>query len=41
MLDVMVAHINYPNLKHNTQDSIEQVRSRSPRERSRSNFYTI
>jgi hypothetical protein len=27
--DVAVAQINYPNLKHNTQDSIEQVRGRS------------
>ena len=24
--DVAVTQINYPNLKHNTQDSIEQVR---------------
>ena len=27
--DVAVAQINYPNLKHNTQDSIEQARGRS------------
>ena len=27
--DVAVAQINYPSLKHNTQDSIEQARDRS------------
>jgi hypothetical protein len=27
--DVVVAQINYPSLKHNTQDSIKQVRGRS------------
>jgi hypothetical protein len=27
--DVAVAQINYPNFKHNTQDSIEQARGRS------------
>jgi hypothetical protein len=26
--DVAVAQINYPSFKHNTQDSIEQARSR-------------
>jgi hypothetical protein len=26
--DVAVAQINYPSLKHNTQDSIEQARGR-------------
>jgi hypothetical protein len=30
--DVAVAQINYPNLKHNTQDSIEQARGRSHEE---------
>ena len=28
----MVAQINYPSLKHNTQDSIEQARGRSHEE---------
>jgi hypothetical protein len=32
--DVAVAQINYPSFKHNTQDSIEQVRSRSHKEDS-------
>jgi len=32
--DVAVAQINYPSLKHNTQDSIEQVRGRSHEEGS-------
>jgi len=32
--DVAVAQINYPNFKHNTQDSIEQVRDRSRKESS-------
>jgi hypothetical protein len=32
--DVAVAQINYPSLKHNTQDSIEQVRGRSHKESS-------
>jgi hypothetical protein len=32
--DVAVAQINYPGLKHNTQDSIEQVRGRSHEEGS-------
>ena len=32
--DVAVAQINYPSLKHNTQDSIEQVRGRSHEESS-------
>ena len=32
--DVAVAQINYPNFKHNTQDSIEQVRGRSHEEDS-------
>jgi len=32
--DVAVAQINYPNLKHNTQDSIEQARGRSHEEGS-------
>jgi len=27
--DVVVAQINYPSFKHNTQNSIEQVRGRS------------
>ena len=27
--DVAVTQINYPNFKHNTQDSIEQARGRS------------
>jgi hypothetical protein len=27
--DVVVAQINYPSLKHNTQDNIEQARGRS------------
>jgi hypothetical protein len=27
--DVAVAQINYPSLKHNTQDSIEKARGRS------------
>jgi hypothetical protein len=30
--DIAVAQINYPNLKHNTQDSIEQARGRSHEE---------
>ena len=30
--DVAVTQINYPNLKHNTQDSIEQVRGWSHEE---------
>jgi hypothetical protein len=30
--DVAVAQINYPNFKHNTQDSIEQARGRSHEE---------
>ena len=30
--DVAVAQINYPSLKHNTQDSIEQARGRSHEE---------
>ena len=30
--DVAVAQINYRSLKHNTQDSIEQARSRSHEE---------
>jgi hypothetical protein len=29
--DVVVAQINYPSFKHNTQDSIEQARGRSHR----------
>ena len=32
--DVAVAQINYPSLKHNTQDSIEQARGRSHEEGS-------
>ena len=32
--DVAVAQINYPSLKHNTQDSIEQTRGRSHEEGS-------
>jgi len=32
--DVAVAQINYHSLKHNTQDSIEQVRGRSHKESS-------
>jgi len=32
--DVAVAQINYPNFKHNTQDSIEQARGRSHEEDS-------
>jgi hypothetical protein len=32
--DVTVARINYPSLKHNTQDSIEQARGRSHKEGS-------
>jgi hypothetical protein len=32
--DVSVVQINYPSLKHNTQDSIEQVRGRSHEEGS-------
>jgi len=32
--DVVVAQINYPNFKYNTQDSIEQARSRSHEEDS-------
>jgi len=32
--DVAVAQINYPSLKHNTQDSIDQVRGRSHEEGS-------
>jgi len=28
----MVAQINYPSFKHNTQNSIEQVRGRSHKE---------
>jgi hypothetical protein len=32
--DVAVAQINYPGLKHNTQDSIKQVRGRSHEEGS-------
>jgi hypothetical protein len=31
---VAVAQINYPSLKHNTQDSIEQARGRSHEEGS-------
>jgi hypothetical protein len=27
--DVVVAQINYPSFKHNTQDSMEQARDRS------------
>ena len=30
--DVVVTQINYPSLKHNTQDSIEQARGRSHEE---------
>ena len=30
--DVAVAQINYPSLKHNTQDNIEQTRGRSHEE---------
>jgi hypothetical protein len=30
--DVVVVQINYPSFKHNTQDSIEQVRGRSHEE---------
>ena len=30
--DVAVVQINYPSLKHNTQDSIEQARGRSHKE---------
>jgi hypothetical protein len=33
--DVAVAQINYPSLKHNTQDSIESI----PRGRLKSDFY--
>ena len=32
--DVAVAQINYPSLKHNIQDSIEQARGRSHEEGS-------
>ena len=32
--DVAIAQINYPSLKHNTQDSIEQARGRSHEEGS-------
>ena len=32
--DVTVAQINYPNFKHNTQDSIKQARGRSHEEGS-------
>jgi len=32
--DVVVAQINYPSFKHNTQDSIEQARGRSHEEDS-------
>jgi len=32
--DVAVAQINYPNFKHNTQDSIEQASGRSEEEDS-------
>jgi len=32
--DVAVTQINYPSFKHNTQDSIEQARSRSHEEDS-------
>jgi hypothetical protein len=32
--DVMVAQINYPSFKHNTQDSIEQAMGRSHEEGS-------
>jgi len=32
--DVAVTQINYPSLKHNTQDSIEQARGRSHEEGS-------
>ena len=32
--DVAVAQINYPSLKHNTQDNIEQARGRSHEEDS-------
>jgi len=32
--DVAVSQINYHNLKHNTQDSIEQARGRSHEEGS-------
>ena len=31
---VAIAQINYPNLKHNTQDIIKQVRGRSHEEGS-------
>jgi hypothetical protein len=31
---VTVAQINYPSLKHNTQDNIEQARGRSHKEGS-------
>ena len=34
----MSAQINYPNLKHNTQDSIEQVRGQSHEEGSNQIF---
>jgi hypothetical protein len=36
--DVAVAQINYPNFKHNTQDSIEQVRV-DPTRKFKSDFY--
>jgi hypothetical protein len=32
--DIAVAQINYPSLKHNTQDSIEQARGQSHEEGS-------
>jgi hypothetical protein len=32
--DVAVAQINYPNLKHNTQDNIERARGQSHEEGS-------
>jgi hypothetical protein len=32
--DVAVAQINYPSLKHDTQDNIEQARGRSHEEGS-------
>jgi len=36
--DVAVAQINYPSLKHNTQDSIEQARGRYHEEGSNQIF---
>jgi hypothetical protein len=38
--NVAVAQINYPSFKHNTQDSIEQVRGRSHKEGS-SQFFML